>query len=79
MLRRVLLHNTRPMPHRLILALALSLAIHGAALLPDLFKRRPAAPPRPALQAQLRLPPEPETPRAEPVLKNTLDEDVTPK
>ena len=79
MLRQVLLHNTRPMPRRLTLAFALSLAVHGVALLPDFIKRLPAAPPRPPLQAVLRLPPAPEPPRAETLLKNTLDEEVAPK
>lgn len=64
------------MPFRLIIALALSFALHGGLFLPDLIKRSPVAPPRPALQALLRLPPVPETPPAEPVLKNTLDEAV---
>lgn len=77
MLRLVLLHNTALMPFRLILALALSLALHGGLLLPDLLKRPPVAPPRPALQAVLRLPPKPETP-AEPLLKNTLDSEEAP-
>lgn len=79
MLRQVLLHNTRPMPRRLTLAFALSLAVHGAALLPDFIKRLPAAPPRPPLQARLRLPPAPEPPPAEPLLKNTLDEETVPE
>ena len=71
------MHNTALMPPRLILALALSLAVHGGALiLPDLLKRSPAAPPRPALQALLRLPPSPEPGPVEPVLKNTLDADT---
>jgi len=79
MLRHILLHNTTLMPSRLILALALSLALHGAVLLPELLKRLPVAPPRPALQALLRLPPSPERP-AEPLLKNTLDpEEETPE
>ena len=67
------------MPRRLTLALALSLALHGAALLPDFLKRLPAAPPRPPLQALLRLPPVPEPPPAEPLLKNTLDEETVPE
>lgn len=67
------------MPHRLILAFALSFALHGAVLLPDIFKRPPMTPPPPALQARLRLPPAPEPPRAEPVLKNTIDEEIAPK
>lgn len=79
MLRLVLLHNTALMPLRLILALALSLALHGGLLLPDFLKRPPVAPPRPALQALLRLPPEPETPPAEPLLKNTLDNEEAPQ
>lgn len=67
------------MPRRLTLAFALSLAVHGAALLPDFLKRLPAAPPKPPLQAMLRLPPAPEPLPAEPLLKNTLDEEVAPK
>lgn len=67
------------MPFRLIIALALSFALHGGLFLPDLIKRSPVAPPRPALQALLRLPPVPETPPAEPLLKNTLDEEVAPE
>ena len=67
------------MPRRLTFAFALSLAVHGAALLPDFLKRLPAAPPKPPLQAVLRLPPEPEPPPAEPLLKNTLDEEVAPE
>ena len=70
---RVLLHNTMLMLLRLTLALALSLAIHGTLLLPDLLKRFAAAPPRPALQATLRLPPKPENVPVEQLLKNTLD------
>ena len=74
--QRILLHNTTLMPPRLILAFALSLAIHAGLLLPDLLKRLPAAPPPPALQATLRLPPEPETTIPfQPLLKNTLDDD----
>ena len=67
------------MPYRLILALALSFALHGAVLVPDLVKRLPTTPPRPALQAMLRMPPTPEPPRAASLLKNTLDEEVAPK
>ena len=78
MLRRDLLHNTALMPPRLIIALALSLALHGGLLLPDLLKRQTVAPPRPALQALLRLPPVPEIAPAEPLLKNTLDAENTP-
>ena len=67
------------MPRRLTLAFALSLAVHGAALLPDFLKRLPAAPPKPPLQAMLRLPPAPEPRPVEPLLKNTLDKEVAPK
>ena len=67
------------MSPRLIFALALSLALHASLILPDLVKRLAAAPPRPALQAVLRLPPKPETvPPAEPLLKNTLDAEKAP-
>lgn len=67
------------MSPRLIFALALSLALHGGLVLPDLVKRLAAAPPRPTLQAILRLPPKPETPPpAEPLLKNTIDREETP-
>jgi len=67
------------MPLRLILAFALSLAVHGVLLFPDIFKRQPVAPPRPALQALLRLPPKPEAPPAEPLLKNTIDTEEAPQ
>ena len=67
------------MPFRLNIALALSLALHASLLLPDLIKRPPVAPPRPALQALLRLPPVPEPEPVEPLLKNTLDEEETPE
>lgn len=67
------------MSPRLIFALALSLALHGGLVVPDLVKRLAVAPPRPALQAVLRLPPKPETPPpAEPLLKNTIDAEETP-
>ena len=66
------------MPLRLTLALALSLALHGSLLLPDILKRPPVAPPPPALQALLRLPPKPEAEPAEPLLKNTLDNEDAP-
>jgi protein TonB len=61
------------MSPRLLLALALSLALHGSLVLPDLLKRLSVAPPPPALQAVLRLPPKPEVAPVEPLLKNTLD------
>ena len=75
MLGRVLLHNTALMSPRLILALTLSLALHGGLLVPDLLRQRPAATPRPALRAELRPPPGPvaEPAPAETLLKNTLD------
>ena len=78
MLRQVLLHNTALMLPRLIPALALSLALHGVLILPDLLKRLAVAPPRPALQASLRLPPRPEA-LPEPLLKNTLDNEEAPQ
>ena len=65
------------MPPRLIIAFALSLALHGSLLLPDILKRLPAARPHPALQATLRLPPMPEPiPQpTEPLLKDTIAQD----
>ena len=65
------------MPLRLIIAFALSLAFHGSLLLPELIKRLPVAPPRPALQASLRLPPMPSPvlQPAEPLLKDTIAQD----
>ena len=62
------------MPLRLLLAFALSLALHGGLLIPGLIKRPSAAPPRPALQALLRVPQTP-TPPAETLLKNTIDDE----
>jgi len=62
----------------LALALALSLALHGSLVLPDLLGRLAVAPPRPPLQAVLRLPPTPAALPAEPLLKNTLDPQDTP-
>ena len=64
---------------RLVAAFALSLALHGGLLLADFLKRPPAPPPRPALQAMLRLPPKVELPPAESLLKNTLDEAINEK
>ena len=77
-MRPVLLHNTGLMLPRLVFALALSLALHASLLLPEMLKRRPVAPPRPALQANLRLPPMPEIQAAETLLKNTLDREEAP-
>ncbi len=66
------------MPSRLIIAFALSFALHAALLTPGLLKRLAAAPPRPALQAVLRLPPIlPSEP--EPLLKNTFEHEETAK
>ncbi|MEF8722719.1 energy transducer TonB [Candidatus Accumulibacter phosphatis] len=65
------------MPPRLILALALSLALHASLLLPEAFKRSPAPPP-PILQAMLRLPVKPPQVSAEPLLKNTLASTESP-
>lgn len=67
------------MPSRLIIALALSLALHGVLFVPDILERQTVARPRPALEAMLRLPPELEVAPVEPLLKNTLDtEDTQP-
>ena len=65
------------MPFRLIIAFALSFAVHGVLLLPDLLKR-PAPPPRPALVATLRALPEAPA-RPDTMLKNTLDEEESPR
>ena len=64
------------MSPRLPFAYALSLALHGALFLPALLESAKPAPASPALQARLRLPPAQESP-AEPLLKNTLDEEKT--
>ena len=65
------------MPSRLIIALALSIALHGAVLIDAPFAPGPMPRP-PALQASLRRPPErpkpPEPSLPETLLKNTLDE-----
>ncbi len=68
------------MPLRLIIALTLSLVLHGGLLVTNAFK--PAVPPpRSALQAILRLPPEPARPAETPhlpdtLLKNTIKEEA---
>ncbi|WP_291992273.1 energy transducer TonB [Candidatus Accumulibacter sp. ACC003] len=59
------------MPSRLILALALSLALHAGLLAPAAFWRRTPTPP-PALQATLRLPLKPAALSDDPVFKDTL-------
>ena len=79
MLRRVLLHNSKSMSLRLITAFALSLVLHGGLLLPGILRRLSVAPPRPALQATLRLPPKREEPPAEPLLKDTIATEDTPE
>lgn len=66
------------MSPRLILAFALSLAVHAGLVLPELVKHLAAAPPRPALHAVLRLPPEAEAAPAERLLKNTIDSQEAP-
>ena len=73
------------MSSRLLLALAISLALHASLLTPDLLTPRVAAPQRVALRAQLRAAPQPLTPAAvaappaETLLKNTLaDKDAPP-
>ena len=65
------------MSPRLIFALALSLALHGSLLLPDILKRISVAPPGPVLQASLRLPPPQEQAPVEPLLKNTIEPEET--
>jgi protein TonB len=60
-------------------ALALSLALHGSLLLPEVRRRPPAAPLPAALQAVLRLPPVAEAAPAEALLKNTLDTEDAPE
>lgn len=64
---------------RLITAFSLSLVLHGGLFLPDILKRLSGVPPRPALQATLRLPLKPEEPPAEPLLKNTIAAEDTPE
>lgn len=65
------------MPSSLILALALSLALHASLLLPEAFKRgKPPSPP--VLQALLRLPIKQAALNAEPLLKDTLASAETP-
>ena len=80
----VLLHNTGSMPSRLIIALVLSLVLHGGFVAPDVLKHlnKAATPVRPALQARLQLPPLSKAPPApepdEPLLKNTLEPEEKP-
>jgi protein TonB len=59
-------------PRRLLLAFAVSLVLHAAALWGDAFKDLLKQPPPKVLQVNLRLPPV-ETPPVEPLVKNTLD------
>jgi protein TonB len=66
------------MPSSLILALALSLALHASLLLSEAFKRSPPPPPPPILQAMLRLPVKPAEVSAEALLKNTLASSEAP-
>ena len=71
------------MPLRLIIALTLSLVLHGSVLVFAAF--RPTTPtPRPVLHAVLRLPPEPARPTEPPpvpesLLKNTIEEEALHK
>lgn len=71
------------MPSRLIVALALSLVLHGGLLFSGI--RGHASPSsRPPLLASLRPPPEPAPgeilpPAIDPLLKNTIDDEVTEK
>ena len=73
------------MQFRLIIALTLSLVLHGSLLLTDALKSSPP-PAAPVLRASLRQPPEPpplpETPpqvETDPLVKNTLDEEAPEK
>ncbi len=68
----VLVHNVGLMPSRLILALALSLALHASLLLPEALQRN-TPPAQPPLQATLRLPLKPAVANDEALLKNTLE------
>ena len=58
-------------PLALALSLTVSLALHGALLLPDLVKRPSAAPPPARLQASLRVP---STPPAPPIVEPPVSE-----
>ena len=66
------------MPSRLIPAVAISLVLHAVVLFWDAI-RFPAAPVSPPLQASLRLPDKPAHADDEPLLKNTLGTDPTPR
>ncbi len=61
-------------PRRLSFAFAFSLLLHAAVLGSGNFRDLLKPPPAPMLQASLRLPPAPPPP-AEPLVKNTLDEE----
>ena len=73
-------------PLALALSLTVSLALHGALLLPDIVKRPSTMPPPVRLQASLRVPPAPptppipETPAIEPesIEKDTLTPEQKP-
>lgn len=67
------------MTFRLILALAFSLALHAGLLAPDLLRRLLPVQPHPPLQATLRLPPKVEAAPADPLLKNTIDDEQAPQ
>ena len=64
---------------RLIPAFALSLALHIGVFLPDFVNSLRLAPLPPPLLATIRPPPKPEAAPAEPLLKNTIDSEVTPQ
>ena len=74
------------MPRRLILAFALSLALHSALLVPGIVRRPPAAATPRMLQASLQRPPEPpkppipqpETEAVESIEKDTLAPEEAP-
>lgn len=74
-----MLHNTRHMPRRLIIAFTLSLVLHGGLLL-AVAPEVSVPPPAPRLHAALQLPPDlekvPEPPPvAETLLKNTIEDE----
>lgn len=70
--RTLFVHNVESMPSSLILALALSLALHASLLLPDAIERGTPPPRQPLLQALLLPPVKPPERSADALLKDTL-------
>ena len=75
------MHNTRSMPRPLIIALTLSLVLHGGLLSMSAFFASSSPAPSPPLRASLRLPPAvaellPEVLSAETLLKNTIENET---